>query len=423
MKKILYLCAALLCTLITAFGAFSCTSFQADAQSVQNTHTDGSAGKNQKNAQSSHAEVDGYAERGIKNASALLEPPIKQQPLYLAFAGDIMAHSVNYRMKDYNLIYEDIVPLLSSRDLAFANLETPVCDERPYQTYPCFNVHAEYVEAAVKAGFNVFSLANNHTNDQGKEGIEGTAACFKGLQKQNVYSAGLKHGNSNELSYALIDVQGWKILFAAVTEIVNSNVQTALFDFYPDSPKGKAALKKSLADLRRAHECDAFILSVHVSDPEYVLGVTKARRTYFYELLNAGVDIIWANHSHVTKPWERIVDAEGKTVKFIMYGSGNTISGQNIPINFADPAHPYEYTGTGIIFGMELKQAHASAAAGTLSIENIQTEIIVTHADEKSNYVIKRLTEDFIGRQNKKLAAYYAKRLSLMRQIGEITWP
>lgn len=410
MKKILYLCAALLCTVIAFFDAFSCKSFQTDAQSVR---------------------TDGAAEPGAKNAAALLEPPIKQQPLYLAFAGDIMAHSVNYRMKDYNLIYEDIVPLLSSRDLAFANLETPVCDKRPYQTYPCFNVHTEYVEAAVNAGFNVFSLANNHTNDQGKEGIEGTAACFKELQKQNVYSAGLKHGNSNELSYALIDVQGWKILFAAVTEIVNSNIQTALFDFYPDSPKGKAALKKSLTELRRAHECDAFILSIHVSDPEYVLGVTKARRDYFYELLNTGVDIIWANHSHVTKPWERIVDADGKTVKFIMYGAGNTISGQNIPINFADPAHPYEYTGTGVIFSMELKQAHAStntdahasAAASTLSIENIQTEIIVTHADEKSNYVIKRLTEDFIGRQNKKLAAYYAKRLSLMRQIGEITWP
>ena len=92
MKKILYLCASLLCTLITAFGAFSCTSFQADTQSTQN-------------AQSTHAEDSGCAERGIKNASALLEPVIKQQPLYLAFAGDIMAHTVNYRMKDYNLIY------------------------------------------------------------------------------------------------------------------------------------------------------------------------------------------------------------------------------------------------------------------------------------------------------------------------------
>ena len=416
MKKILYLCASLLCTAVASFGAFSCKSFQADAQSAQNTRADGSAG---------------HSTQGAQNASVLLYPAVKQQPLYLAFAGDIMAHTVNYRMKDYNLIYEDIVPLLSSRDLSFANLETPVCDERPYQTFPCFNVHTEYVEAAVKAGFNVFSLANNHTNDQGKEGIESTAACFKRLQTHNVYSAGLKHNNSNEISYALIDIQGWKILFAAVTEIVNSNAYTALFDFCPDSPKGKAALKKSLAELRRAHECDAFILSIHVSDPEYVLGVTKARRTYFYELLNTGVDIIWANHSHVTKPWERIVDAEGKTVKFIMYGSGNTISGQNIPINFADPAHPYEYTGTGIIFGMELKQVRTGtkgAASGRsernrLSIENIQSEIIVTHADEKSNYVIKRLTEDFIGRQNKKLAAYYAKRLSLMRQIGEITWP
>ena len=112
-----------------------------------------------------------------KNTRSELSAP-KKKPLNLSFAGDIMAHNVNFRMKNYALIYEDIAPLLKENDVCFANLETPVCETREYQSYPCFNVHAEYVQAAIDAGFNVFSLANNHTNDQGKEGIEGSAAFF-----------------------------------------------------------------------------------------------------------------------------------------------------------------------------------------------------------------------------------------------------
>jgi poly-gamma-glutamate synthesis protein (capsule biosynthesis protein) len=91
------------------------------------------------------------------------EPP--RPPLVLTFAGDIMAHTVNFMMDDYRRIYEDLRPVLTADDLSFGNLETPVADSLPMSTFPSFNVHSAYLRAAVDGGFDVFSLANNHAND------------------------------------------------------------------------------------------------------------------------------------------------------------------------------------------------------------------------------------------------------------------
>ena len=87
--------------------------------------------------------------------------------LVLSFSGDIMAHDVNFKMKDYNRIYDDVRDILLNDDLSFGNVETPVCEERPLSTFPCFNIHKDYLKAAIDGGFDVFSFANNHTNDQG----------------------------------------------------------------------------------------------------------------------------------------------------------------------------------------------------------------------------------------------------------------
>ena len=89
----------------------------------------------------------------------------------LTFAGDIMAHTENWSMSDYSRIYQDVSSLLRNDDLTFANFETPVSNSLPLSTYPRFNVHSSYLDAAVEAGFDVFSLANNHSNDQGLAGV------------------------------------------------------------------------------------------------------------------------------------------------------------------------------------------------------------------------------------------------------------
>ena len=352
-----------------------------------------------------------------KNAFSELSAP-KKKPLNLSFAGDIMAHNVNFRMKNYALIYEDIAPLLKENDVCFANLETPVCETREYQSYPCFNVHAEYVQAAIDAGFNVFSLANNHTNDQGKEGIEGSSAFFAHVRGQKVYSAGLKQPGSAELSYEVIECQGWKILFAAVTQLVNQNAYTSLFDFYPDTKEGTARLIEQIRLLKEKQPCDLFVLSVHTNDSEYVLEISEKRKKQLHELLDAGADIVWANHAHVSKSWESVYDTNGKKTKLIMYGLGNTISGQNPVYNFENPEHPYEYTGTGFIINVTVN-SDTSDKQGII-VSAINPVIIATHIDGNYNFIIKRLTADFIASQNAKLSRYYTARLDLMKKIQDI---
>ena len=95
-----------------------------------------------------------------------------------------MAHTVNFNMKSYDLIYTDIRKILHGDDLSFVNVETPVCDSLELSTYPRFNVHTPYLRAAAEAGFDILSLANNHTNDQQTTGIDGTLQAVRTVQKE-----------------------------------------------------------------------------------------------------------------------------------------------------------------------------------------------------------------------------------------------
>ena len=97
----------------------------------------------------------------------------------LLFAGDVMAHNVNYNMKDYNLIWEDLKPDFAKADFTFANLEAPIDSTKPAESYPRFNMPVGYVQAAIDSGVNVFSLCNNHTNDRELEGIQQTIKTAK----------------------------------------------------------------------------------------------------------------------------------------------------------------------------------------------------------------------------------------------------
>jgi len=97
--------------------------------------------------------------------------------LQLTFAGDIMIHTANYLTADYPAIYRSIAPLLRKDDLSFANLEFPVDPSRPFSSYPRFNGSPEYLRAAVEAGIDVFSLANNHAFDQGRTVCSKPCGC------------------------------------------------------------------------------------------------------------------------------------------------------------------------------------------------------------------------------------------------------
>lgn len=357
-----------------------------------------------------------------KNGATAL--PDKNSGLSLVFAGDIMAHAPNYRPGNFDKIWRDIKPLVSGADLAFANVEAPVADSIPWSTYPQFNMHSEYVEAAIKAGFNVFSLANNHTNDQYLKGMMETKRYFD--TRNGVWACGLKENSGDPLTYKIIEKGGWKILFVAITELLNSGDFAGYIDYYPSTEKRRSQLIGELKGLRASSECDLFVLSIHCDEPEYELSVTENHRAFYKKIIEeCGADIIWANHPHVVKPFEETAASTLYTEKLgqknrralIMYANGNTISAQRTNPQFTAPATPRDNTGDGLI----LKIKAEKTPSGEVTLSDFEPHLISTYITPGYQYVVKMLEDGFIEALDRaeieSWAGYLRERKKIMEGI------
>ncbi|ACC98315.1 Putative enzyme of poly-gamma-glutamate biosynthesis [Elusimicrobium minutum Pei191] len=346
-----------------------------------------------------------------RNKNDILIPPaapvaLQKDNITLTFAGDLMAHKSNTKIKDLSLIYKDVKEIFEEADLSFVNLETPIYEEKGYKGYPRFSIKKEYADAAQQAGLNVFSLANNHTNDQGEKGVEETYKYFAERKKDNIFSAGIRAKKEDGLSYSLIETGGWKILFAAVTEFSNTVDESKRVDIISSTPKGRRKFKETIIKLREDNPCDVFVLSMHTYEPEYDLEVKESRKTYFKELNKAGIDIVWGAHPHVFQGWDQTAD------KMAIYSLGNLISAQRFKLNYDNPGENKQYTGDSALLQIKLKKSKD----GGVKIVNIFPYLITTHIDEDRNFVIRRLTSEFADEQNKKTMKYYLKRIELMNK-------
>ncbi len=327
--------------------------------------------------------------------------------LTLAFVGDIMSHEVNYSMRDYAMIYERVTPALKSADFCFGNLEVPVAENLPLSGYPRFNVHSPYVRAAIDAGFGVFSLANNHSNDQGTVGIEGTLACMKSLGPAVGFS-GLRHFDGEPMREIILEKDGRAVVFLAVTEILNSHDRSAKRVYYvaPDR-KSREAFLAEIRAIRARHPRAVFVLSIHLNEPEYVRVVSASKRAWFRELKDSGVDIVWGSHPHVMQEWELVEAGPNNATRqaLFMYSMGNFISGQRFTINREDPGAMREYTGDSVVMRVEISQG--SLAATPIPVTN--------YTDPASGPVVRPFDESFVTTLSAPLRAYYETRYELMR--------
>lgn len=348
--------------------------------------------------------------------------------LTLLFAGDIMAHRSNYSMKNYSKIWKDIKPLVSGADFSFANIEAPVNKNLPFSPYPDFNMQPSYPEAAIDAGFNVFSLVNNHTNDKGLEGINETRKWGEKIEEDSklserpVYFCGINKSPGEKISYKIIRKGNWKILFVAVTEILNRPDYRSYLNYVVASKKNWEEFSEYLVQIRKENPCDLMILSIHTDEAEYILSAEQKRKSYYRSLISKGVDVIWSNHPHIVREREFFGENETKLLKnAIIYGNGNTISGQRWEPDFKNPENPRDDTGDGMI----LKLVFQKNSRQETSIEKIETHFITTYINTAWEFVIKFLDDDFIrylediGRTE--WAEYIQARKKITENIKETT--
>ncbi|MEE0887523.1 MAG: CapA family protein [Treponema sp.] len=361
-----------------------------------------------------------------KNEALELEEP---ERITLLFAGDIMAHRPNFNMKNYHKIWENIKPIVSKADFSFANIEAPVDQNLPFSPYPNFNMQPSYPEAAIDAGFNVFSLVNNHTNDQGLEGILETRKWGIKIEENTknserpVYFCGINETPNQEISYKIIQHGQWKILFVAVTEILNRPNYRSYLNYVVASKKNWEIFSEYLVQLRENNPCDIMVLAIHTDEPEYVLPVAQKRKDFYHNLALNGVDVIWANHPHIVREREFIGDKETKLLKnAIIYGNGNTISGQRWEPALENPANPRDDTGDGMMMELVFRKDKQNPRP---YIEKTETYFITTYINTAWEFVIRFLDDDFIQYLNSigrtKWAEYIQARKKIIENIKETT--
>ncbi|MDC7225493.1 MAG: CapA family protein [Spirochaetales bacterium] len=283
-------------------------------------------------------------------------PPVKKE-LVLSFTGDMMAHIINYSMDDYSLIYRDIEKIMMNDSLTFCNVEFPVNPEIPQASYPVFNIHPEYVMAAIDAGVDVLSLANNHTGDQGTQGLKSTVKAVNSMvnryrleHNRRIYFSGAKQNPEIDFKPVTIYQNGWKIGYLSVSQFSNTVPEPGhmlLVDFR-DTEESEQFVEWISTIVS---EYDLFVLAYHGGREYYTTPVQK-KTELFHNLSSAGVDIIWGHHPHVIQPVELYEHKNGNSL--IMYSLGNFISGQG---RIADPVLPEEewsYTGDSAIIQADI---------------------------------------------------------------------
>ena len=216
-------------------------------------------------------------------------------------------------------------------DLAFLNLETVVTDRNDLppdmkgQTSPYnFRSHPAGLDALVGAGFNLFSLANNHSMDYGPKGAEETlyhmavAGAARPDGKAIAY-AGLGADFEEATRPGCLELGGMKLGFAATGIVTGQRAEHRAGDAKP----GQAAYRRRgdfeiVVNRLREIPADYRILSIHYGLEGRVVPDKRQLDDWRgFAAREKGIDLIVGHHPHVAQGVERVGDS------LIFYGLGN----------------------------------------------------------------------------------------------------
>lgn len=267
---------------------------------------------------------------------------LEKRPITIFAFGDvILGRYVKDVINKYGQdeIFSKIVGLeerfFQGMDFVFANLEGPVTAfKADTKKEIAFRFDPVDLNILKDAGFDIVSIANNHSFDMGNIGFEET--------KQNLDKFGIAYaGNPKEVSessYKEFEKSGYKIAFAAFNDT----------DFKLDYLKAFDLIKT----LKSRN--DFVIVSIHWGN-EYTNMPSELQKENARGFVNVGADAIIGHHPHVLQGMEYI---DGKPV---FYSLGNFVFDQ------LDQKETQQTIGVGLslseenikVFLIPIKSAHS----------------------------------------------------------------
>lgn len=329
----------------------------------------------------------------------------------LFMVGDALIHSGIYfdaknsdGTYDFKPMLELIKPIAKNYDLRYYNQETILGGaEFGYSSYPRFNSPQAVGDAFLDAGFNLVSLANNHTMDKGEAGVINSVNYWK--SKKDVVFTGQWTSQEERDEAKIYKINGISYAFFSYTTWTNGL----------ETPTGKEYLnnvysyEKASNDINKVRKLvDVIIVAMHWGI-EYSLNVSQSQLNIANELSSLGVNLIIGAHPHVVEPVEYIND--GKT--FVIYSLGNFISDQ-VGIERL----------TGLMMEVKIKKRVEVDDTVNVSIVEPKAQLIYTKSalSGKKNFKVypyPKLNNDLLPNYN----SYYEKYKSVVSsKYPDLIW-
>ena len=287
----------------------------------------------------------------------------KKEPkkMSLVAVGDCLIHGAvyidaktGYNTYDFSGMLTEVKPLIEKYDLKYYNQETIIGGKNlGVSHYPRFNSPDEIGDNMVDIGFNLVSLANNHSFDKGEEAILYSNNYWK---NKGVVTAGTYSSKEDRDDIKVYEQNGIKYAFLAYTTATNGL----------NAPLGKEYLvnvysdEQAKIDIEKVKgKVDVIIVSMHWGD-EYVFDPTLEEKEIATYLSSLGVNLIIGSHPHVIQP----VDYVGDTL--VIYSLGNFLSGQR-PMGIDKTI--------GLMVGMDIV-----VDGSKVTFENIDKSLLYTYS-------------------------------------------
>ncbi|MCG8423218.1 MAG: CapA family protein [Proteobacteria bacterium] len=284
------------------------------------------------------------------------DPRREPDVLVINVAGDIAYPNgwggIQYIDDKKHELFAQVQPILDSGDLNFANIECPLTEREPVsqKTYPiaCKTKRLSYF---TRAGFNLLSLANNHSIDVGKEGISDTLALLRqnSTEERPLYFAGIGNTLQEARRPAVFTPRGKKTRIAFFA-VANTSYRSNVASVHDPELGSRIAAAAASTDL--------VMVSVHYG-PEYHHVPPRSVVAKYRSLIDAGADLVVAHHPHVVQGVERYKKG------VIFYSLGNFSFGSRTRRHLATGARMYSMIGRitvrkGILARVELIPLYAN---------------------------------------------------------------
>ena len=330
-----------------------------------------SLNQNKKNVDKSKDDVN-------ESTDEVVEELPKEKRMSIISVGDILIHESVYKdaqkedgTYDFHYMFTDIEPIIKKYDLKFCNQESAIGGKTlGISGYPSFNSPDEIGDELVNLGFNLISLANNHTLDKGEDAALYSNSYWK---SKNVNFAGSYSSDEERNEIKIYEKNGIKYAFFAYTTISNAKVRKGyLLNMY-SADKVKTDIEKV------KDQVDVILVSMHwgVEDTNTP---TESQRQIADYLSSLGVNMIIGHHPHVVQPVEYVNDT------LVIYSLGNFISNQlSIRLN----------NGIGLMYGIDIV-----VDDNGVRFENEYKELVLSYAEKSTNFKVipfSKLNNDLLN--------------------------